>query len=613
MKKSFLFFALLAGLAVMTGCQKDQDVVTLKAVISQDTKAYFGGSTDAQGRLNLPYWDEGDVVYVKGQTAPSDNNYNYSLAFPDEDNITTFATIRGVPESDVYCAIFPASMVRTMETPHTSDEENNISAGTSALVYFEPHQMYKETNGHQQVDMPMGAVTEDNTLIFKNLGSIIRLTVTNQLANSTVEHTQHVDFDVKRITVQAAGAYLSGFGNVTLSSEDDPVVNMNVPNHILSDNVLSVYKQDGGSMGTIYRSSDDGPTSKTFDIVVPPFTSNNDLIIEVEMYNHADGKALGYYEYHVGHTATVGRNMIIPVTLGADRYTVFDYAYLAEGTQFNAALGSILNNHPEITFVKFNYDPGAINAENIYPDNQWDVDENGNSNTPSTWVELQAPNSPHKIYGYITTSNPTVLEISSFGAHLYCHSNCSTMFQGFSHMENLQWTTTVYFETEDVTNMESMFAGCSSLWNLPNIGSFNTTNVTTMAHMFDGCEAIRSLDLSSYNTHNLTGGGMAGMFNGCSSLQVLNLSSFTTNQITDMSNLFNGCRALGELYINNFDMTNVTNKANMCLNLAPNRSYPDWPGEIWCPSDVQTAISDAITGIGNVSRFVFHTTTRGNN
>ena len=105
---------------------------------------------------------------------------------------------------------------------------------------------------------------------------------------------------------------------------------------------------------------------------------------------------------------------------------------------------------------------------------------------------------------------------------------------------------------------------------------------------------------------------MVAMFNGCNALSVLNLSSFTTEQITDMSDLFNGCRELGELHINNFDMTHVTNKTDMCLNLAPNRTV--WrPAEIWCPSDVQTAISDPTTGIGDVSRFVFHTTTRGNN
>ena len=608
MKRIFLFFALLAGIAMMNGCQKDQNVVTLKAVIGQDSKAYFG--PDANGNLSLPYWDATDEVYVKGLTAPSDNNYNYGLTNPS----TTVATITGVPESDVYSAIFPARMVRTMETPHTSVRNNNneieTPAGTSALIYYDPHQMYKEVNGHQQVDMPMGAVTEGNTLIFKNLCSIIRLTVTNQLANSTVEHTQHVDFDVKRITVQAAGAYLSGFGNVTLSSENDPVVNMNIPNHILSDNVLSVYKQDGGSMGTIYRSSDDGPTSKTFDIVVPPFTSNNDLIIEVEMYNHADGKALGYYEYHANRTVTVTRNKIVPITLGADRYTVFDYAYLEDGPSFNADISTILTD--QIKWIKFNYDPGQLTSRNIFPDNQWEVDGNGHSNTPTGWVELQAPNSPHKIYGYIMSNDPTTLEISSFGAHIYCHSNCSTMFQGFSHVENLQWTTDVYFETEDVTNMGHMFAGCSSLTTLPNYASYNTTNVTNMAHMFDGCEKIRSLDLSRFNTHNLIGGGMAGMFNGCSSLQVLKLSSFTTNQITDMSNLFNGCIALGELHIDNFDMTNVTNKTNMCLNLASTRSA-NWKADIWCPSDVQTAINVPATGIGDLARFNFHTTTRTNN
>ena len=53
MKKIFLFFALLAGIAVMTGCQKDQDVLTLNAFIDPDTKAYFGTINH-----NQPYWDD---------------------------------------------------------------------------------------------------------------------------------------------------------------------------------------------------------------------------------------------------------------------------------------------------------------------------------------------------------------------------------------------------------------------------------------------------------------------------------------------------------------------------------------------------------------------------
>ena len=34
---------------------------------------------------------------------------------------------------------------------------------------------------------------------------------------------------------------------------------------------------------------------------------------------------------------------------------------------------------------------------------------------------------------------------------------------------------------------------------------------------------------------------MAGMFYGCSSLNELNLSNFNTNNVTDMSYMFDGC------------------------------------------------------------------------
>ena len=71
MKKLFVLFALLAGIAVMTGCKKDQDVVTLKAVIDQETKAFFGDDHD-----HLPYWDDADRVYIAG---PGITPNSYSL------------------------------------------------------------------------------------------------------------------------------------------------------------------------------------------------------------------------------------------------------------------------------------------------------------------------------------------------------------------------------------------------------------------------------------------------------------------------------------------------------------------------------------------------------
>ena len=164
MKKLFLFCALLAGIAVMTGCQKDQDVVTLKAVIDQDTKAFFGGSGS-----DTPYWDGSDRVYLKGSSPRDFTRESCILDLPE--NSTTFATIRDVPICSVYCAIFPASAVQDMGTPN--------AAGTTAKINFKHDQEYywDEENHRQRLEMPMGAVTTGNTLIFKNLCGILRVKV----------------------------------------------------------------------------------------------------------------------------------------------------------------------------------------------------------------------------------------------------------------------------------------------------------------------------------------------------------------------------------------------------------------------------------------------------
>ena len=58
-----------------------------------------------------------------------------------------------------------------------------------------------------------------------------------------------------------------------------------------------------------------------------------------------------------------------------------------------------------------------------------------------------------------------------------------------------------------------MFYGCSSLKEL-NLSNFNTNNVTNMGYMFYGCSALKELNLSNFNTDNVT--YMEGMFRGCS-------------------------------------------------------------------------------------------------
>ena len=61
--------------------------------------------------------------------------------------------------------------------------------------------------------------------------------------------------------------------------------------------------------------------------------------------------------------------------------------------------------------------------------------------------------------------------------------------------------------------MFGMFCGCSSLKEL-NLSNFNTNNVTNMFVMFLDCSSLKELNLSNFNTNNVT--NMSGMFSGCS-------------------------------------------------------------------------------------------------
>ena len=86
-----------------------------------------------------------------------------------------------------------------------------------------------------------------------------------------------------------------------------------------------------------------------------------------------------------------------------------------------------------------------------------------------------------------------------------------------------------------IIDMSYMFFRCSSLTSL-NLSNFNTNNVTNMGCMFFKCSSLISLNLSNFNTNNVT--NMSYMFSYFSSLTSLILSNFNTNNVTDMSYMF---------------------------------------------------------------------------
>ena len=115
----------------------------------------------------------------------------------------------------------------------------------------------------------------------------------------------------------------------------------------------------------------------------------------------------------------------------------------------------------------------------------------------------------------------------------------SCMFKGCSALESLNLTN---FNTENVTDMSWMFYGCSDLKSL-DLTNFNTANVDFMIHMFYGCSALKSLDLTNFNTAKVK--YMNNMFEGCSALTTIYASDkFVTDNVSNGSDMFTGCKSL---------------------------------------------------------------------
>ena len=131
------------------------------------------------------------------------------------------------------------------------------------------------------------------------------------------------------------------------------------------------------------------------------------------------------------------------------------------------------------------------------------------------------------------------------------------MFENCSGLTSLDLSN---FNTANVTDMNGMFSGCSGLTSL-DLSSFNTVNLTNMNGMFSGCSGLTSLNLSSFNTANVR--HMYWMFSGCSGLTSLDLSNFNTDNVTDMYYMFENCSGLTSLDLSNFNTAKVTDMSYM--------------------------------------------------
>ena len=136
-------------------------------------------------------------------------------------------------------------------------------------------------------------------------------------------------------------------------------------------------------------------------------------------------------------------------------------------------------------------------------------------------------------------------------------TNANFLFSGCKYLKKINLSN---FNTMNITNMREMFSWCKNLEYL-DLSSFNTENVTDMESMFNGCKSLKKINLSSFNTENVV--NMESMFSWCQSLKDLDLYNFNTKNVISMKSMFDGCASLKNLNLSNFNTQKITNMEKM--------------------------------------------------
>ena len=165
MKKQHIIFSFFAALLALgaVSCQKDQDVVTLNAVIQKvdnNSKVYINDHT--------PYWHNGDQIRI------NDADYTLQTAMENSAQIPNVAN-----STSGYRALFPAGIL--------TNSDANINGSSSVAVTLPSTQLFEMVGSHQRVDVPMGAfINSGSTLQFHNLCSVVRVYVSNAIDRKSV-------------------------------------------------------------------------------------------------------------------------------------------------------------------------------------------------------------------------------------------------------------------------------------------------------------------------------------------------------------------------------------------------------------------------------------------
>lgn len=248
--------------------------LTAHMELQPDTKTSL---SELIGGMYYPLWAEQDSLAVFTSVGQEPSAFTLIKGTGE-----TTALFEGPISGDQYVALFPYN-------PDARWTENTLTFRLPQIQYF-------QRNSFALDGFPMVAVSETGDLNFKNLCSVVRLSI----KGSGV---------IKSITLHSDTHYLSGTASVDLSYGDSPTLVM----------------QDGGShdvqldCGAVILNGD---TAKDFYIVVPSATYEG-LTISIDAYTETVTKA-------ISHEVTLNRSELRPVTPFMVEVPMIDLDHLPE-------------------------------------------------------------------------------------------------------------------------------------------------------------------------------------------------------------------------------------------------------------------------------------------
>lgn len=108
------------------------------------------------------------------------------------------------------------------------------------------------------------------------------------------------------------------------------------------------------------------------------------------------------------------------------------------------------------------------------------------------------------------------------------------------------------WDTSEVEILASLFANCTSLWDISGLADWDVQRVDCMDSMFSHCVKLKNINaLATWDTLMPAGGGartMNNVFYWCESLaSVTPLASWDTSKVTTVRGMFAGCKSLRNL------------------------------------------------------------------